>query len=361
MSEELKVAFEQMAHRGRPAGAQTVVASALADAQVGRRSGPRRRAFAVVTALVATVAVVIGGVAVVQSRVPDIERVQVGAALADGDGISGTMTVLAVGSDSRTGLNDPLRRADAIMLLRVNRTTGAVSVLSMPRDLYVPIAGTASSDRLSAASVSSPTALIETVRAVTGIAIDHYLEFDFAGFKNVVDAAGGVDLRLPARMRDELAGLDLPAGCNHLDGAAALAYVQSRHASFQETPGGRFTPDPTGDLGRIGRQQLLLLVALDQLTRTRDPVRIDRVANAIANSVRVDEGFSLHDAIEFARNWIHTDGPLSLLTYPSTATVLRNGAAVLDPDTAQATNVINTFNNPPNERPDQQSPGASCG
>jgi LCP family protein required for cell wall assembly len=321
----------------------------------------RRHSFAAVAALVASVAVVVAGIAVVRSRVPDIDRVDVGAALSDGDGAAGTMTVLAVGSDSRSGLDDPMRRADAIMLLRIDQTSGAVSVLSMQRDLYVPIAGTGSSDRLSVAAISGPTALIETVR--TGIAIDHYLEFDFTGFKKVVDAAGGLDLQVPEPMRDELAGLDLPAGCTHLDGAAALAYVQARHVLIQDADG-RFHADPTGDLGRISRQQHLFLVALDQLTRTRDLARIDRVADANADNVRVDDDFSLREVVAFAKHWVRTSRPLNLLVYPSTAAALSNGAAVLNPDTAQAPAVINLFNNPPSgeETTERESPpSVSCG
>src|SRR5205085_5108967 len=127
-------------------------------------------------------------------------------------------------------------------------------VLSVPRDLYGPIAGTDKSERLGFASTISPTALIDTVRATTGIAVDHYLEFDFSGFQHVIDAAGGVNLLIPERMRDELSGLDLAAGCNHLDGAAALAYVRARHVQYEDSDG-RMHVEPTGDLGRIGRQQ----------------------------------------------------------------------------------------------------------
>ncbi len=363
MSEELKIAFEQMAQRGRLGGASSVVASALVDARIGPSPARRRHAFAAATTLAATVALVVAGVAVVRSRVPDIDRVNVGAALSDGDGLASTMTVLVVGSDSRTGLDDPMRRADAIMFVRLDRTTGAVSVLSMPRDLYVPIAGTGSSDRLSAASVSGPTALIETVRAVTGITIDHYLEFDFGGFKKVVDAMGGIDLQVPARMRDELSGLDLPAGCNHLDGTAALAYVRARHVQIQDPSDGRFHADPTGDIGRISNQHLLFLVALDQLTRTRDLARIDRVAHAIEHNVRVDDDFSLRDAVEFAKSWVSDRGSLQLLLYPFTSATLDNGAAVLKPDPTEAPKIINTFNDPPADqlRDRGAPPGAGCG
>ncbi|HUR77066.1 MAG TPA: LCP family protein [Acidimicrobiales bacterium] len=363
MSEELKIAFEQMAARGNPSGAPMVVANALAEARVVRSPSARRYSFAAVAALVTTVTAVVAGIVVVRSHVPHVDHVEVGSALANGDDVAGAMTVLVVGSDSRSGLDDPMRRADAIMLLRLERATGRVSVLSLPRDLYVPIAGSESPDRIAVASTVSRTALIETVKAVTGIAIDHYLEFDFAGFTKVVDAAGGVDLYIPATMRDELTGLHLPAGCSHLDGATALAYVQSRHVQYQDGAGGRFTPEPTGDLGRISRQQLLFLVALDQLTRTRDLARIDRVAQAVADNVRVDEHFSFRDAIEFAKNWVHTDGRLSLLVYPATAKSLENGAVVLEPDRAQAPSVVDGFSNPPlGEVTDQRDAptGASC-
>jgi LCP family protein required for cell wall assembly len=358
VSEELTLAFEQMTQRGTRAGGAVVVTRALA---LTRPDGPRpirRHALVAFGAIAASLAVVVAGVAIVRVRTPSIERVDVGAALADGDGAPGVMTLLVVGSDSRAGLDDPMRRADAVMLLRVERESGAVSVLSMPRDLYVPIAGTGASDRLAVASLGGATRLIETVRAVTGVAIDHFVEFDFAGFEKVVDAVGGVDLQVPEAMRDRLSGLELSAGCNHLDGAAALAYARARHVEVQDRSDGGFRADPTGDLGRIGRQQLLLVVALDQLTRTRAVNRIDRVADAIADNVRVDSSFSIRDAVAFVKSWVNGEGPLQLLTYPSTA-ALENGAAVLRPDAAQAASVVEGFSHPPSDAP-RQTPGASC-
>ena len=352
MSEQLKLAFDQMATRGAPAGAAAVVAGALADPRVRQPAARHRSRFVALAAVAATVAVVIAGLAVVRSHVPHVERVNVGGGLGDSDGNPETMTVLVVGSDSRTGLDDPRRRADATMLVRVDRATGAVSVLSLPRDLYVPIAGTGSSDRLSTASLHGPAAVLETVRAVTGIAIDHFLEFDFAGFARVVDAVGGVDLRFPEPTRDVFSGLDVPAGCVHLDGQTALAYVTARHLQVQEADG-NFHADPTGDIGRIQRQQLLLLVALDQVAAARNPARVDRIARAINDNVRVDEGFSLPDAVDFAKRWANTDGPLTLLTYPFRNGTLDNGAVVLFPEPSLTPNLVETFNNPQPRDPNE--------
>ena len=80
-----------------------------------------------------------------------------------------------------------------------------------------------------------------------------YAAVDFSGFANVVQALGGLRIYLDAPARDEMSGLDLPqAGCVELDGSQALAYVRSRYLESFET--GRWTSDPTSDLGRIQRQ-----------------------------------------------------------------------------------------------------------
>lgn len=83
--------------------------------------------------------------------------------------------------------------------------------------------------------------LTETVQQATGLHIDGYLEIGFGGFARVVDSLGGVDICVARDMKDELAGIDLKAGCQVLDGKNALGYVRSRHSD----PRGRSGPSRT--------------------------------------------------------------------------------------------------------------------
>src|SRR5215218_8862612 len=158
-------------------------------------------------------------------------------------------TYLLVGSDSREGLSRAERaklgtgtaagqRTDSIMLLHVPES-GPTVLLSLPRDSYVPIPGHGRNKINAAFSFGGPKLLIQTVESVTGLRVDHYVEIGFGGFAGIVDSIGGVKTCLPKAIKDPDSHLDLPAGCQQLDGRNALGYVRMRKA------------DPLGDLGRV--------------------------------------------------------------------------------------------------------------
>ena len=161
--------------------------------------------------------------------------------------------VLLVGSDSREGLTDEEKaelgtgdaegqRTDSIMLLYTPLFGDAV-LISIPRDSYVSIPGYGMGKINAAYSYGGPQLLTETVEQATGLRIDGYMEVGFAGFADIVDAVGGVDVCLDEPMADEKANIDLPAGCQTLGGSDALGYVRHRYG------------DAEGDLGRARRQR----------------------------------------------------------------------------------------------------------
>ena len=120
------------------------------------------------------------------------------------------------------------RRSDTIMILRQERNGGA-ALMSLPRDLWVEIAGTGESQRINTAYNDGPERLATTVSQSLGIPIHHYVEVDFTGFKSIVDEIGGVELCVGYAARDTNSGLALQPGCQTLDGSMALAYARSRH------------------------------------------------------------------------------------------------------------------------------------
>lgn len=213
---------------------------------------------------------------------------------------------LVVGSDSREGLSQrdrkelntgsaEGRRTDSVILLH----TGAngTTMLSLPRDSWVtlppyvdPDTGRsyrAAPDKLNAAfSLGGPDLLVRTVERNTGVHIDHYAEIGFAGFVGVVDAVGGVDLCLDKPVRDEDSGADLPAGCQTLDGAEALAFVRQRKQEAE------------GDLGRTRNQQKFL-AALARKAATpstlADPSKSFPTLRAGLDTLIVDESTELPD------------------------------------------------------------------
>lgn len=208
---------------------------------------------------------------------------------------------LLVGSDSREGVLDGAdsqviggtedvagRRSDTIMVLRQERNGGA-SLMSVPRDLWVPIAGTDDSGRINTAYAEGPERLAATVSQALGIPIHHYVEVDFQGFKNIIDRLGGVDLCVDAEARDTHSGLSIVAGCQRLDGVQALAYARSRY--YQTWDGTEWQTDGRADLGRIERQQFFIRSAVNgALAQIQSsPFSSGNTISAIVSALRIDD------------------------------------------------------------------------
>ena len=149
---------------------------------------------------------------------------------------------LLVGSDSRDDLSPEQQaalstggdvgsgRTDTILLVHIPGllSGGHATMVSIPRDSYVDIPGYGM-DKINAAfAAGGPALLAQTVEQDTGLRLDHYAEVGFAGFGAVVDALGGVQVCPTDPIDDPLAGINLAAGCQTLDGANALGYVRTR-------------------------------------------------------------------------------------------------------------------------------------
>ena len=215
---------------------------------------------------------------------------------------------LIVGSDSRSGVNpDDLdagaignaqevtgQRSDTIMILRFDPTTNSSSLLSLPRDLWVPIAGTNGKGKINGAFSKGKDVLISTIQNDFGIPIHHYVEVNFEGFKALVDAIGGVTLPFDVPSRDTSTGFEvLTPGCTTLDGTQALAFARSRH--FQTFTDGKWREDPRADLGRISRQQEFLQRAFQKaLTAgSSSPSSLSQLINAAVNNITIDDQLDL--------------------------------------------------------------------
>ena len=170
---------------------------------------------------------------------------------------------LVVGSDSRQGLTPAQKkqlatgdanggRTDTMMLLHIpRRGHGSPTLVSLPRDSFVPIPGHGSNKLNAAYAFGGPKLLVQTVENVTGIRIDHYMEIGFDGFAKAVDAVGGVRLCIDKPMKDPKAGLNIPAGCQVLNSRQALGYVRTRAFA-------------TGDLERVQHQRQFLGALTDK-------------------------------------------------------------------------------------------------
>ncbi len=219
--------------------------------------------------------------------------------------------ILLIGSDTRAFVGSSKygrlvegARSDTTILVHLGAGASKAILVSIPRDSYVQIPAcqvskghvvAAHYDKFNAAySIGGPDCTIQTVQQLTGIHIDHFVEVNFAGFKNMVNALGGVTVCVPQAINDPIvrsgngfhgSGLVLPAGNDHLDGEQALGYVRARYSLGDGS-----------DLGRIKRQQAFLSAMIRKATSTGllfDIPSLYSFLDAATKSVQTDPGFDL--------------------------------------------------------------------
>ena len=278
--------------------------------------------------------------------------------LASDDDTGNIMNVLMVGSDSRentsgyiadaTGKGDEGttgQRSDTIMILHIDPSQQKAAILSIPRDLYVPIPGNGKDKVNSAFSIGGPPLLIRTIKEALGIEINHYVEVDFTGFERIVDTIGGVKVHTDHPARDEMTGLDLPlAGCNEVDGYQALAFVRSRYYETYER--GRWVPGANSDIERISRQQDFIRRIMKKAVSSGlgNPLTLNRLISIGVSNVRVDQAMSTKDITSLARRFRSIDpDTVDMLTLP-TSDGFAGDAAVQLLDTQRAQEFIDRLN-----------------
>lgn len=228
-----------------------------------------------------------------------LHRAPVLADYPDRPGSSRGTNWLLVGSDSRqyltvnqqhelaTGGDTGDGRTDTILLVHVPRfgASAPTTLVSIPRDSYVPIPGQGR-DKINAAFAwGGPPLLTKTVEQATGLRLDHYAEIGFGGFAILVDALGGVSACPDHPINDPLAGIDLPAGCQQLDGRNALGYVRTRAT-------------PRADLDRMVNQRQFMSALLHRAQNPAvwlNPFRWYTVPRAAAGALTVDRGAHVWD------------------------------------------------------------------
>lgn len=228
---------------------------------------------------------------------------------------------LIVGTDSRADLSqadkDKLAtgdsdgsRTDTIMLVH-KPSSGSAMIISIPRDLYVPIPGQGSHKINSAFNFGGPQLLVQTFENMSGVHIDHYGEIGFGGFDRLVDAVGGVHMCLNQALNDPKAGLRLKAGCQDLNGKQALGLVRTR--AF-----------PNADLERVVNQRKFLSALMSKATSPGvllNPFQLFGFINGAVDSLTVDEKDHIWNIIGLA---------FALRGGPVTTTVPTGGSVQTD-------------------------------
>jgi LCP family protein required for cell wall assembly len=301
------------------------------------------------------------GFAYLKYRFGQIHHVSIGS-LTPRDSGGSPLNVLMVGSDSRANITSAAdqrafgneasvggQRSDTIMLLHVDPKQKKAAILSIPRDLWVPIAGKGYSERINTAYDSGPNLLVQTIQQDLGIQINHYIAVDFVGFRGIVNTVGGVNVYFPAPARDSYSGLNITqAGCLKLSGDQALQYVRARHYEYYEA--GRWHEDPTADLGRIQRQQDFMRRILRKAISSglANPLRLNALISNGVNYVTIDKGLSPGTLLSLGSRF-HSLSPdtVDMMTLPTKIGSERVGssiASVLFLQQPDASQVLARFN-----------------
>jgi LCP family protein required for cell wall assembly len=309
-----------------------------------RRSRRRRRALLIV--LMVFVTLIGGGLVAASLYLRSVEsgvkRVNAFGAVpevsrpAKADVAKDAMNFLVLGSDTRDPSNTTGSRSDTIMLMHVSRDRSSAQVVSIPRDtwLHVPKSrdGNGNADaKINAAFAWGGIPLtVQTVEGFTGVRVDHVVIVDFAGFKEIIDALGGVEINVEEGFTSthSLNSNSIRVfrkGPQVMDGAAALDYSRERFA-FSD-----------GDFARIRHQQQMIKAVLDKAASggvLANPVRLNAFLRATANAVTVDSTLNITDVAMDLRH-LRSEN-LSFYTSPNKGTATIGDQSVVLADTARA-------------------------
>ena len=226
---------------------------------------------------------------------------------------SSALNFLIVGSDSRAGLSDADAkrlavgtsktadgaRSDTMFIVHISKDRTKAVLISIPRDTLVVVpAHTASDGTTQVAAIHAKInaafawggapLLIQTLEERTNLHIDHYVEINFVGFTNIVNALGGIEVCSKVNINDPKSHLVMSAGVHQLDGIEALKYVRTRDF------------DGLGDIGRMQRQQQFMASVLRKATSAGvllNPVKLLSFFKAAISTVKTDSGLSQNDLL----------------------------------------------------------------
>ncbi|WP_327005027.1 LCP family protein [Dactylosporangium sp. NBC_01737] len=308
------------------------------------RRPPMRRGKRILLICLASLVVVIGllaagGAIYVNSVENRVKRVEAFDQVPEDDrppkveAAKNAMNFLVLGSDTRDPNTPGGSRSDTIILMHLTKDHSAADLISIPRDTWVHVPKSANGKfgntdaKINAAYAWGGVPLtVQTVEAFTGVRIDHVAIIDFAGFKEIVDALGGVEIDVESTFtsthslnKDSIR--HFTKGLQTMDGAAALDYARERYA-FAD-----------GDFARIRHQQQVIKAILNKAVSgglLTDPGRLNAFLKATADAITVDKDL---DMFSMANDLRHLRGEnLTFLTNPSKGTGMIGSESVVLPD-----------------------------
>jgi LCP family protein required for cell wall assembly len=282
--------------------------------------------------------------------------------------------LLLVGSDSRAFVDNSTQvnafgdeadaggqRSDVTMVARFVPATKTVTVLSIPRDLWVDIPGDSDEsgmNRINAAFNNGPDLLVQTVETVLHIPINHYMSVGFDGFSGMVNALGGITMDFPTQVKDDYTGLNITAtGCQLVNGTTALQLVRSRHLQYRNSDG-YWEYDGLSDFSRIQRQDAFFRAVLAKVnTSVTNPLAINGFISAAVGNLTIDDTLSKGDLFHIATEFRGlATSHLITETLPTTSYTTSGGAAVLLEAQPYADTLIKAFNQLGEPKPKPKPP-----
>jgi LCP family protein required for cell wall assembly len=272
--------------------------------------------------------------------------------------------ILLVGSDSRAfvGNNTTLgsqignnsdtggQRSDVTMVARFVPATKSITIISIPRDLWVDIPGNVPNvsgmNRINAAYDSGPDLLVQTIEQVLNIPINFYMSVNFPGFTDMVAALGGVDMSFPTAVKDDYTGLDVTTlGCQSVPGITALQLVRSRHLFYMNAYG-EWVSDGQSDFSRIQRQDAFFRAVLAKVNaQATNPFAINGFISAAVGNLTISDTLTKGDLFHMAEEFKGLPSShLVTQTLPTTGFVTSGGADVLLAAQPYADQQIAAFN-----------------
>lgn len=262
------------------------------------------------------------------------------------------VNILLMGSDDRTGKGNKgygldsgrtTPRSDTTILLHISADRSRALALSIPRDLWVEQPNCTGKDWAgsyakfnNAFEQGGAACTSELVEEVTGLPVNHVVVVDFNGFKQMVDAMGGVEVCLERPVDDVDAKLKLPAGTSVVDGEQALAFVRARK-----------TLGDGSDIGRIQRQQAFLSAAIRKATDSQlllNPARVYEMIDVATRSLTVSSGLDGLGPMRTMAESVRAVKP-SNITFVTLPFTYRSDLANVDLDAAAAKPILDAMRN----------------
>lgn len=211
-------------------------------------------------------------------------------------------SVLMLGVDERSGDRG---RSDTMIVLTVNPSLNSIKMLSIPRDTRTEIVGHGTEDKINHAYAFGGVEMaMNTVENFLDIPIDYYIQVNMEGFKDIVDAVGGVEVNNDLDFTYE--GVHFPTGNLTLNGEKALKYSRMRYE------------DPRGDFGRQSRQRQIIQAVINKGASVGSLTKFDDVFEALGNNVRTNLQFS--ELVDIQKNYRQAANSLEQLTITGSGT-----------------------------------------